>query len=92
MSIELDDAEREELERWESRWGSAAGLAQRSRIVRACAKGATKTRAQRHPDRAGTGVRDLPGAGWPTRLASLAIASVMTNTVLCPHLESRRCQ
>jgi transposase len=37
--IELSDEERETLERWAGRRRSAAGLAQRSRIVLACAEG-----------------------------------------------------
>ena len=43
MLIELTDGEREELERWVRRRRSAAGLAQRSRIVLACADGATNS-------------------------------------------------
>jgi transposase len=39
--IELTDGERETLQRWARRRRSAAGLAQRSRIVLACAEGLT---------------------------------------------------
>jgi transposase len=41
VSIELTDEEREALQRWARRRRSAAGLAQRSRIVLACAEGQT---------------------------------------------------
>ena len=40
-TIELSDAERETLQRWVRRRSSAQALAQRSRIVLACAEGAT---------------------------------------------------
>src|ERR1700692_4392669 len=40
-SIELSAAERETLQRWVRRHSSAQALAQRSRIVLACAEGAT---------------------------------------------------
>ena len=43
VSIELTDGERETLARWARRRRSAAGLAQRSRIVLACAEGQTNT-------------------------------------------------
>ena len=43
MSIELTDGERGTLEGWARRRRSAAGLAQRSRIVLACAEGDTNT-------------------------------------------------
>ena len=41
MPVELTDGEREALQRWARRRRSAAGLAQRSRIVLACARGQT---------------------------------------------------
>ena len=40
-NIELSDSERETLQRWVRRHSSAQALAQRSRIVLACAEGAT---------------------------------------------------
>jgi transposase len=43
VSIELTDDERQTLEGWARRRRSAAGLAQRSRIVLACAEGHTNT-------------------------------------------------
>ena len=43
MPVELADGERVTLERWARRRRSAAGLAQRSRIVLACARGETNT-------------------------------------------------
>ena len=39
--VELSESERQTLERWARRRRSAAGLAQRSRIVLACAEGGT---------------------------------------------------
>ena len=39
----MSDGEREQLERWARRPKSAQALAQRSRIVLACAAGATNT-------------------------------------------------
>jgi len=41
VPVELTDGEREALQRWARRRRSAAGLAQRSRIVLACARGQT---------------------------------------------------
>ena len=43
VPVELADGERETLQRWARRRRSAAGLAQRSRIVLACAQGQTNT-------------------------------------------------
>ena len=43
VPVELADGERVTLERWARRRRSAAGLAQRSRIVLACARGETNT-------------------------------------------------
>jgi transposase len=43
VPVELADGERVTLERWARRRRSAAGLAQRSRIVLACARGQTNT-------------------------------------------------
>ena len=95
-SIELSDSERETLQRWVRRRSSAQALAQRSRIVLACAEGATNAEvaaAERvHPatvskwrrrfaaDRL-EGLVDAPRPGAQRSIADETIEAVLVDTL-----------
>ena len=95
-SIELSDAERETLQRWVRRHTSAQALAQRSRIVLACAEGRTNQEvaaAERvHPatvakwrnrfaiDRL-EGLCDAPRPGAERTIADETIEAVVVDTL-----------
>ena len=88
--------EREELERWARRRRSAAGLAQRSRIVLACAEGASNTvvaerigvsvptvrrwRA-RFAEQRLDGLLDEPRPGRPRTISDQAVEDVIVKTL-----------
>jgi transposase len=94
--IELSDSERETLQRWVRRHSSAQALAQRSRIVLACAEGATNgevAAAERvHPatvskwrhrfatDRL-EGLCDAPRPGAERTIADETIEAVLVDTL-----------
>jgi transposase len=95
-SVELSDSERETLQRWVRRHSSAQALAQRSRIVLACAEGATNgevAAAERvHPatvskwrrrfavDRL-EGLCDAPRPGAERTIADETIEAVLVDTL-----------
>ena len=96
MPIELTDGEREELERWARRRRSAAGLAQRSRIVLACAEGATNTAVaqlvgvsvptvrrwrKRFSELPSDGLLDEPRPGRPRTIGDKAVEDVIVKTL-----------
>ena len=96
MSIELTEGERETLERWTRRRRSAAGLAQRSRIVLACAAGETNVAVAttlgvsvptvrrwrgRFAERRLDGLLDEPRPGAPRRISDAAVERVLTLTL-----------
>jgi transposase len=95
-SIELTDAERETLQRWVRRPSSAQALAQRSRIVLACAEGATNAEAAAaervHPATVSKwrrrfaaerleGLGDAPRPGAERTIADETIEAVLVDTL-----------
>ena len=96
MSIELTDNEREALQRWSRRRRSAAGLAQRSRIVLACAEGLTNTAVAkrvgvslptvrrwrgRFAERRLDGLLDEPRPGRPREISDEQVENVIVKTL-----------
>ena len=96
MLIELTDGEREELERWVRRRRSAAGLAQRSRIVLACADGVTNSAVAqrlgvsvptvrrwrgRFAEQRCDGLLDEPRPGRPRTISDQAVEDVIVATL-----------
>ena len=96
VSIELTDNEREALQRWSRRRRSAAGLAQRSRIVLACAEGLTNTAVAkrvgvslptvrrwrgRFAERRLDGLLDEPRPGRPREIADEQVENVIVKTL-----------
>jgi transposase len=96
VPIELTDGEREQLEAWARRRRSAAGLAQRSRIVLACAKGATNTAVARQvgvsvptvrrwrgrfSEQRLDGLLDEPRPGRPRTISDQAVEDVIVKTL-----------
>jgi transposase len=94
--IELTDGEREELERWVRRRRSAAGLAQRSRIVLACADGVTNSAVAqrlgvsvptvrrwrgRFAEQRCDGLLDEPRPGRPRTISDQAVEDVIVATL-----------
>jgi len=94
--IELSVGEREELERWARRRRSAAGLAQRSRIVLACAEGASNTAVAerigvsvptvrrwrgRFAEQRLDGLLDEPRPGRPRTISDEAVQDVIVKTL-----------
>ncbi len=95
-TIELSDSERETLQRWVRRHSSAQALAQRCRIVLACAEGATNAEvaaAERvHPATVGKwrrrfaanrleGLVDAPRPGAQRSIADETIEAVLVDTL-----------
>ncbi|SBW23404.1 putative transposase [Candidatus Protofrankia californiensis] len=96
MSIELSPAEREVLEGWARRRKTAQALAQRSRIVLACAEGqsnaevtealsvsrptVTKWRNRFAVDRL-DGLSDKPRPGAPRKVTDAQVETVITRTL-----------
>jgi transposase len=95
-SIELSDAERETLQRWVRRHSSSQALAQRCRIVLACAEGATNAEvaaAERvHPATVSKwrrrfaaerleGLSDAPRPGAERSIADETIEAVLIDTL-----------
>jgi transposase len=95
-AIELSDTERDTLRRWVRRHSSAQALAQRSRIVLACAEGATNAEvaaAERvHPATVGKwrrrfatdgleGLCDAPRPGAERTIADETIEAVIVDTL-----------
>jgi transposase len=96
VSIELTDGERETLGGWARRRGSAAGLAQRSRIVLACAEGQTNTAVAaqvgvsvptvrrwraRFAERRLDGLLDEPRPGQPRKITDERVEEVIVKTL-----------
>ena len=96
VSIALTDAERQELRRWARRRRSAAGLAQRSRIVLACARGATNTAVAaqvgvsvptvrrwrgRFAEQRLDGLLDEPRPGRPRQISDEQVEDVVVKTL-----------
>jgi transposase len=96
VSIELTDGERETLVGWARRRRSAAGLAQRSRIVLACAEGQTNTAAAeqigvsvptvrrwrgRFAERRLDGLLDEPRPGQPRKITDERVQEVIVKTL-----------
>ena len=96
MSIELADGERETLERWARRRRSAAGLAQRSRIVLACAQGVSNSAVAtqvgvsvptvrrwrgRFAERRLDGLLDEPRPGRPRTIGDEQVEEVIVKTL-----------
>ena len=96
VSIELTDEEREALQRWSRRRRSAAGLAQRSRIVLACAEGQTNTAVAkrvgvsvptvrrwrgRFAERRLDGLLDEPRPGRPREISDEQVEAVIVKTL-----------
>ncbi len=96
MSIELSDSEREALQRWARRRRSAAGLAQRSGIVLACAEGETNTAVaarvgvsvptvrrwrSRFAERRLAGLLDEPRPGQPRKISDDQVEEVIVKTL-----------
>jgi transposase len=96
VSIELTDGERETLVGWARRRRSAAGLAQRSRIVLACAEGQTNTAAAeqigvsvptvrrwrgRFAERRLDGLLDEPRPGQPRKITDERVEEVIVKTL-----------
>jgi len=95
-TIELSDAERETLQRWVRRHSSAQALAQRSRIVLACAEGRTNTEVAAeervHPSTVSKwrrrfaadrleGLCDAPRPGAQRSIADATIEAVIVDTL-----------
>jgi transposase len=96
VSIELSDGERETLARWARRRRSAAGLAQRSRIVLACAEGLTNSAVAarvgvsvptvrrwrgRFSERRLDGLLDEPRPGRPRTISDEQVERVIVTTL-----------
>jgi transposase len=96
VSIEISESERETLERWARRRRSAAGLAQRSRIVLACARGATNTAVAaqvgvsvptvrrwrgRFSQQRLDGLLDEPRPGQPRKISDERVEEVIVKTL-----------
>ena len=96
VSIELTDEEREALQRWARRRRSAAGLAQRSRIVLACAEGQTNVAVAervgvsvptvrrwrgRFAERRLDGLLDEPRPGRPREISDEQVENVIVKTL-----------
>jgi transposase len=96
VSIELTDGERETLQRWVRRRRSAAGLAQRSRIVLACAQGLTNTAVAervgvsvptvrrwrgRFAEQRLDGLLDEPRPGQPRKISDEQVEEVIVKTL-----------
>lgn len=96
VPIELTESEREALQRWTRRRRSAAGLAQRSRIVLACAAGETNTAVAarlgvsvptvrrwrgRFAERGLDGLVDEPRPGRPRKIGDDQIEDVIVRTL-----------
>ena len=96
VSIELTDNEREALQRWSRRRRSAAGLAQRSQIVLACAEGLTNTAVAkrvgvslptvrrwrgRFAERRLDGLLDEPRPGRPREISDEQVENVIVKTL-----------
>ena len=96
VSIELTDGERETLQRWARRRRSAAGLAQRSRIVLACAQGLTNTAVAervgvsvptvrrwrgRFAEQRLDGLLDEPRPGQPRKISDEQVEEVIVKTL-----------
>jgi transposase len=94
--VELSDSERETLERWARRRRSAAGLAQRSRIVLACAEGGTNVGVAgrvgvsvptvrrwrgRFAERGLDGLLDEPRPGRPRTISDERVEEVIVKTL-----------
>jgi transposase len=95
-TIELSDTERDTLQRWVRRHSSAQALAQRSRIVLACAEGATNGQVAAgervHPATVGKwrrrfaaegleGLCDAPRPGAERTIADETIEAVIVDTL-----------
>ena len=96
VAIELSDSERETLQRWARRRRSAAGLAQRSRIVLACSGGETNTAVAellgvslptvrrwrgRFAERRLDGLTDEPRPGQPRKITDEQVEDVIVRTL-----------
>ena len=96
MSIVLSDEEREALERLARRRRSAAGLAQRSRIVLACAEGLTNVAVAnrvgvsvptarrwrgRYAQQGLDGLLDEPRPGQPRKISDEQVEAVIVKTL-----------
>jgi transposase len=96
VSIELTDEERESLARWARRRRSAAGLAQRSRIVLACAEGLSNVAVAEHvgvsvptvrrwrgrfAERRLDGLFDEPRPGRPREISDEHVEAVIVKTL-----------
>jgi transposase len=96
VSIELTDDERVSLQRWARRRRSAAGLAQRSRIVLACAEGQTNAAVAerigvsvptvrrwrgRFAERRLDGLLDEPRPGRPREISDAQVEDVIVKTL-----------
>ncbi len=96
VSVELSDGERETLARWARRRRSAAGLAQRSRIVLACAQGQSNTAVAvqvgvsvatvrrwrgRFAKQRLDGLLDEPRPGRPRTISDEAVEQVIVKTL-----------
>jgi len=96
VSIELTDEERQTLEGWARRRRSAAGLAQRSRIVLACAEGRTNTAVAqqvgvsvptvrrwrgRFAEARLDGLLDEPRPGQPRKISDEQVEQVIVTTL-----------
>ncbi len=96
VSIELTDEERETLQRWAKRRRSGAGLAQRSRIVLACAQGPSNVAVAqqvgvsvptvrrwrgRFAERRLDGLVDEPRPGQPRKITDEQVEEVIVKTL-----------
>jgi transposase len=96
VAIEVDDGERVALERLARRRRSAAGLAQRCRIVLACAQGETNTAVAarlgvsvptvrrwrgRYAERGIDGLLDEPRPGQPRKISDEQVEEVIVKTL-----------
>jgi transposase len=96
VSIELTEGEHETLSRWARRRRSAAGLAQRSRIVLACAQGLTNTAVAeqvgvsvptvrrwrgRFAQQRLDGLLDEPRPGQPRKISDEQVEEVIVKTL-----------
>jgi transposase len=94
--LELSDGEQSQLELWARRRRTAAGLAQRSRIVLACAEGEPNTRVAaecgvsaatvgkwraRFVERRLDGLVDEPRPGQPRKITDLRVQEVIVKTL-----------